>query len=90
MKNLGSESGGMHIRLSGLDLNNNPKERAWYLTAKNNHGPEIPCSPALVIARKLVRGHISIRGAIPCLGLMTMSEFADEVSSFDIFWVFQN
>lgn len=90
MKNLGSESGGMHIRLSGLDLNNNPKESAWYLTAKNNHGPEIPCSPALVLARKLVRGHISIRGAIPCLGLMTMSEFADEVSSFDIFWEFQN
>jgi hypothetical protein len=86
LKNLGSERGGMHIRLSGLDSNHSPEVRTWYLTAKSNHGPEIPCSPALVLARKLVRGQISQRGAVPCLGLMTLSDFADEVSGFDISW----
>lgn len=90
MKNLGSVNGAMQIRLCGLDLSNNPKESVWYLTAKSNHGPEIPCTPALVLARKLIRGHISIRGAVPCLALMTMAEFADEISDFDVTWVYQN
>ncbi len=89
LKSLGSDTGGMHVRLCGLDLNGKPKEITWYLTAKSNHGPEIPCSPALVLARKLVRGQISIRGAVPCLGLITMSDFADEVSDLDINWEFQ-
>ncbi len=90
LEKFGSEKGGMHIRLTGLDLNNKPKESAWYLTAYNNHGPEIPPSPALVLARKLVRGQLSIRGAVPCLGLMSLAEFADEVSGFEISWAFQN
>ena len=75
---------------SGLDSNNNPAQRVWYLTAENNHGPEIPCTPALVLARKLVRGQISIRGAVPCLGLMTLSDFADEMTGFDISWEFHD
>lgn len=90
LKNLGSDKGGMHIRLSGLDSNNNPAQRVWYLTAENNHGPEIPCTPALVLARKLVRGQLSIRGAVPCLGLMTLSDFADEMTGFDISWEFHD
>lgn len=90
LKHFGSEYGGMHIRLTGLDKNGNPKSIIWYLTAKNNHGPEIPCSPALILARKLVRDQITICGAIPCLGLFTLSEFAEEVSDFDITWEFQD
>ena len=82
----GSDTGGMHIRLSGLDSAGNMKVRTWYLTATRNHGPEIPCSPALVLARKLVRNEILDRGALACLGLMTLLDFAEEVKDLDISW----
>jgi hypothetical protein len=86
LKNLGSDTGGMQIRLSGLDLNKQARHVTWNLTVGKNHGPEIPCSPALVLARKLLRGQLSKTGAVACLGLMSLSEFDDEMSAFDITW----
>lgn len=83
---LGSDTGGMHIRLMGKDGARNSRTCTWYMTAGQNHGPEIPCTPALVIARKLVRGEMTQRGAHACLGMMTLSEFDTEVKDFDISW----
>ena len=82
----GSDIGGMHIRVSGTEVHGARKTVTWYLTARRNHGPEIPCSPALIIARKLVRNEISERGAHPCLGMFALSEFDDEVRNLDIRW----
>jgi hypothetical protein len=83
---LGSDAGGMRIRLTGTDNANRKKVCTWYLTAGQNHGPEIPCSPALVLARKLARNQISQRGAYPCLGMMSFSELTSEMRNFDISW----
>lgn len=83
---LGSQTGGMCVRLSGTDNNRNLKTRTWYLKAGRNHGPEIPCSPALVLARKLARKQLSMRGAHACVGLMSLSEFAQEMRDFDVSW----
>ncbi len=83
---LGSRSGGMHIRLCGIDRNNQPKTCTWYLTARQNHGPEIPCVPALILVKKMARNEITQRGAYPCLGLITLSEFDKEAGDLDISW----
>ncbi len=83
---MGSDVGGMHITLSGKTADNKARSVTWNLTARQNHGPEIPCSPALIIARKLVVDEISARGAFPCLGMFSMSDFASEVSDYDIDW----
>lgn len=83
---LGSDVGGMHIRMSGKSIEMVPISITWNLTARQNHGPEIPCSPALILARKLAAGEISTRGAFPCLGMFSMSDFKDEMSDFDIDW----
>ena len=83
---LGSSSGGMHVRISGISNSGEEIEKFWYLSAKDNHGPEIPCSPALVIARNLVKGKIQRRGALPCFGLMTLRDFDEEVSNLNISW----
>ena len=83
---LGSDIGGMHIRLSGINSDQAKKSVTWYLTARRNHGPEIPCTPALILARKLASNKLSKRGAYPCLGLFTLAEFDDEVSDLDIHW----
>lgn len=84
--NLGSDTGGMHIKISGVGNDQNGKSLTWILTARQNHGAEIPCSPALILARKLVEDDISTCGAFPCMGMFTIAEFDAEVSEFDIEW----
>jgi len=83
---LGSDVGGMHIRISGSSRDNESKSVTWNLVARQNHGPEIPCSPALILARKLVANAIDVRGALPCLGLFSMSDIKNELSDFDVEW----
>jgi saccharopine dehydrogenase-like NADP-dependent oxidoreductase len=83
---LGSTTGGMQMRISGVGKGGQAKAIAWNLVAHQNHGPEVPCVPALILARKLAAGAISTRGAYPCLGLITLSEFDQEVSDLDIHW----
>ena len=56
----------------------------WHLTALDNHGPEIPCTPAVVLVKKLLRDEILDRGAAPCLNLFTVDEFMAELSDFSV------
>ncbi len=86
MIGFGSDTGGMHIRVSGRNTDGVVASVVWHLTARQNHGPEIPCTPALILARKLAAGEITARGAKPCLGLITMDEFDEEVDDLDIEW----
>ena len=81
---LGSDRGGMHMRIAGESVAGRPLVYDWYLTAEENHGPEIPCTPAIVLARKLAHDELSQRGAMPCLGLMSIHEILDELSAFAI------
>jgi hypothetical protein len=83
---LGSDTGGMRIKLSGIGNDNRSKTVTWSLIARQNHGPEIPCSPALILARKLAADQISKRGAFPCLGMFSLAEFDKETESLDIEW----
>ncbi len=83
---LGSDVGGMHIRLSGVAPDGAQQVLVWNITARQNHGPEIPCSPALILARKFAADEISLRGAHPCLGMFNLSDFDQEVANLDISW----
>jgi hypothetical protein len=80
----GSTRGGMHIRISGTGLDGNAHTCHWHLVAENNHGPEIPCTPAIVITKQLLRGNSPAAGAYPCLGLFTVEEFMRDLSGFDV------
>jgi hypothetical protein len=82
----GSDEGGMQIKVSGIGTNQESKTLAWNLMAHDNHGPEIPCSPALILARKLVAGKIDARGAQPCLGMFTLSDLSNELDDFSVRW----
>ena len=82
----GSEVGGMHIEISGRSTDNKPLSLTWNLVARQNHGPEIPCTPALILARKLLADEISTRGAVPCLGMFSLADVASELSDFDVQW----
>lgn len=81
---LGSTRGGMQMRMTGPDQGGKSTALTWHLLAQQNHGPEIPCTPAIVVTRKLLDGELSAPGAYPCLGLFTVAEFMDELAEFDV------
>ena len=74
----------MEISVSGDGRGGEPLAMDWSLTAFDNHGPEVPCTPAIVLVKKLLSGEIPERGAMPCLGLFSLDEFIDELAGFSI------
>lgn len=74
----GSERGGMLVSVTGEKADGSRARIDWSLVADGNHGPEIPCMPAILLARKLARGAIALRGAHPCMGFLTLSDFEPE------------
>jgi NAD(P)-dependent dehydrogenase (short-subunit alcohol dehydrogenase family) len=80
----GSTRGGMHVALKGLDHAGHPCERKWYILADDGDGPQIPCTAAALIAKKLARGDIGLRGAMPCVGLFTLREFMEELDGYAV------
>ncbi len=81
---LGSRRGGMQLRIDGMGLDGKAHTCHWQLVAEQNHGPEIPCTPTIVVAKQLLAGKLSEPGAYPCLGLFTVAELMAELADFDI------
>jgi hypothetical protein len=67
----------MHVTVRGLDRNGRPAEHNWSLVAEQDHGPFTPCFPAIALARKILRNDVTTRGAMPCMGLLTVEEILD-------------
>lgn len=82
----GSQRGGMHVRMAGTGMAGARKELTWFVTAENNDGPEIPCTPAIILARKLAGDELDETGAMPCLKLFSLEDFDKEVRELDISW----
>lgn len=80
----GSEKGGMLVSLTGTWVDGTRGRVEWHLTADENHGPEIPCMAAILLARKLARGEIAARGAYPCMGFLDLREFAPQFAQWGI------
>ncbi len=74
IERFGSKSSGMHVTVHGLDAKAQPIARTWWLLAGNDHGPHVPCLPSIALARKLLRDEVRARGAMPCVGLLTVDE----------------
>lgn len=80
----GSGTGGMKVRVVGVDSLGRRSRKEWELVAKDNHGPEIPCMAAILLAMKLGRGGDMGGGAKVCMGLISLSEFEGEFSRWNI------
>lgn len=81
---MGSDRGAMKVTLRGTGRDGQALVLEWNLTALDNHGPEIPCTPSIVITRKLLRDELPDRGAVPCMGLFTLDELMAELTGFSI------
>jgi saccharopine dehydrogenase-like NADP-dependent oxidoreductase len=75
---LGTALGGLVVRVEGTDAQGAVARHAWHIAADDNHGPEIPCMAAILLARRLARGDALPVGAHACAGLLTLPEFAPE------------
>ena len=76
----GTSDGGMHLILEGKDLYGHPLKKTWYIIALEGDGPYIPTIPAVILAKKIWNYTLSTRGAMPCLGLITLAEYMAELS----------
>jgi saccharopine dehydrogenase-like NADP-dependent oxidoreductase len=81
---LGSDAGGMVVRLRGEGRDGRPLARGVTLIARQNQGPYVPVIAAVLVARKLARGELADRGATPCVGMISLEEFEAEVADLEI------
>jgi hypothetical protein len=54
------------------------------MIARQGHGPNIPCMPAILIARKLAAGEAIAPGARACLDLIGLDEFLAALAGLDV------
>ena len=81
----GSYAGAMHVEIAGTGRDGTPHRVKWYIVAPDGDGPRIPCTAAVVIARKLARGEMLRRGAMPCLELFSAEEFMAALAGFNVY-----
>ncbi len=74
----GGERGGMLVSLAGIGTNALKTRIDWHITADRNHGPEIPCMAAILLARKMAKGELAARGAFPCMDFLSLADFESE------------
>jgi hypothetical protein len=80
----GSTVGGMHVECQGIDQQQKPVRRTWYLIAKNGDGPQVPCTAAVILASKFQTKELGQTGAYACMGFISKTEFDREFEKFDI------
>jgi Saccharopine dehydrogenase NADP binding domain len=81
---MGTSQSGFHMYLSGAGKSGGRKTTRFFLIARSGHGPFIPCTPAILLARKLARGEVDRIGATPCLDLIDLDEYLAALKGLDI------
>jgi saccharopine dehydrogenase-like NADP-dependent oxidoreductase len=81
---LGSRWSGMYVQVEGRDAQGRPLIKNWTLLAGSDHGPNIPCFPVIALARKLLRGEVTERGAMPCMGLLSVEEILNATPGLNL------
>jgi hypothetical protein len=81
---LGSDKSGFHMFLRGTDRDGRPAEIRIFLVARRVHGPNIPCLPAIILARRIAAGERVAPGARACLDLIDLDELLTAMEHLDI------
>lgn len=81
----GSDTGAMHVTLTGQDRRGQPHCRTWTLSATKGDGPYVPTLAAAALVRRLSSGASFVAGARPCVGELTLEDFAYEAAGLSIF-----
>jgi len=81
---LGSDRGGMTVKVRGKASDGTAKALTWVLTARSGHGPYVPALASVALARRLAKGVETRRGAMPCYGLAPLEEIVAAAQGLDI------
>ncbi|HJP69366.1 MAG TPA: saccharopine dehydrogenase NADP-binding domain-containing protein [Sphingomicrobium sp.] len=81
---LGSDKSGFHMFLRGVGRRGEPIEIRIFMVARRAHGPNIPCIPAIILARRIAAGQQFESGARPCLDLIDLEELMGAMAPFDV------
>lgn len=82
---LGSDVGGMMIKINGIDENKMPREILWRLTAERGVGPYIPTLSAIILTQQLIEDKPVTFGARACLGLYSLADFDAMAKNWGIY-----
>ena len=78
----------MFVTLQGTGLDGLPLTLTWQLLAAQNHGPHIPCGASIALANRLANagsaGAPLPRGAMPCVGLLTIENYLAALQGHDV------
>jgi hypothetical protein len=83
LKPLGSDRGGMLVRMVGTDTSGEFSEAIWTLIVEKGDGPQIPATPAYTLIEKLMRGEVQ-PGARPCLGEFCLDELEASLEPLNV------
>ncbi len=82
---MGSDTGGMHVTVTGIDHMGQPLTRSWFIVAEAGDGPQIPCVPAILLAERLHKKSADMMtGAFPCVGLIRLEDYIEALTPFEI------
>lgn len=81
---LGSDSSGFHMKIAGHGKDGKSLIRREWIIARSGDGPNIPCMPAILIARRLARGAAMPIGARACVDLIDLTEYLGALDGLDI------
>lgn len=80
----GSGRSGFHMIIEGRACDGNRHKRRHWIIARSGDGPNIPCMPAILIARRLAAGEAIAPGARPCLDLIDLDELIEALAGLDV------
>ncbi|MDB5708838.1 MAG: Saccharopine dehydrogenase [Sphingomonas bacterium] len=81
---LGSGRSGLHMILSGTGNDGRPMTVRIFMVARQAHGPNIPCVPSIILARRIAAGERIAPGARPCLDLIDLNALLGALDDLDI------
>ncbi len=83
----GSDTGGLHMHLRGTGLDGKPLHKTWFIVAAKGDGPQIPCVPAVLLAKRLHEKGPEADlppGAMACVGLVSLEDYLKELEPFAV------
>jgi len=81
---LGSARSGFHMYIEGIGHDGTKLLRRHWIIARQGHGPNIPCLPVIILAKRMANGEKLPVGARPCLDLIALEEYLAAFEGFDI------
>ncbi|MGI9480485.1 MAG: DUF4166 domain-containing protein [Hyphomicrobiaceae bacterium] len=85
LKPFGSDRGGMIVDVTGREAESGGTQRRWTLIAEAGDGPEIPPTPAYLLALRLCQNtHRMPSGARPCLQDLRLADIEQGLAPFAI------